>query len=55
MHIEALPIEYGINIEISTEGLGESELPPLQGPRQGGSVSESSSLDSLSGPSDHLG
>ncbi len=55
MHIKALRIEYGINIEISTEGSGDSELPRLQGPRQGGSVSESSSLDSLSGPLDHLG
>lgn len=55
MHIKALRIEYWINIEISTEGLGESELARLQGLRQGGSVSELSSLDSLSGPLDHLG
>ncbi len=55
MHIKALRIEYGINIEISTEGLGDSELARLQGLRQGGSVSELSSLDSLSGPLDHLG
>lgn len=55
MHIKALRIEYWINIEISTEGLGESELARLQGLRQGGSVSELSSLDSLSVPLDHLG
>lgn len=54
MHIEALRIEYEIHIEINT---GEDRNHPLgmERARQGVPISELSSLDSLSGPLDHLG